>query len=190
MTLINDPAIVAEVTAAAEAYEVALIKNQVDDLQAFFWDSAEAIRFGVNEQLYGIAEINDFRRNRVINFSDRKPLRLTVTTFDRDTASVMYEYTCTVMQLKRQGRQSQFWRRIEGVWKIVSAHVSLVPLALNDEAAWADYLRRAADAQKLPIDPAYAPGVARNLQTIAELVQPLLDLPLPESVEPAPVFKP
>ena len=190
MTKINDPTVVAEVTTAAEAYETALVTNDVTALQNFFWDSPEAVRFGVAEQLYGIEEINAFRRNRVINFSGRRGLRLTVTTFDDDTASVMYEYVSKISSIERQGRQSQVWRRIKGEWKIVSAHVSLAPFAPADGADWAIYAKHAAAALPLPLDPASELGVIRNLAVIADLSLPLMAFELPATIEPAPVFHP
>jgi hypothetical protein len=49
MPTIDDPAIVAEVKSAFEAYEAALISNDVPALENFFWDSPEAVRFGESE---------------------------------------------------------------------------------------------------------------------------------------------
>lgn len=187
---VNDPAVIAAVTAAFEAYEAALIANDVAALQAFFWDSPHAVRFGVNEQLYGAAEISAFRQNRVINFSERRGLRRSVTALGPDTASVTYEFASKVNGVERHGRQSQVWARFEGVWKIVAAHVSMAP---PDPAAgpdWTSYAKHAASAQQLTLDPAHLPGVVRNLETIARLARPLLVFELPAETEPAPVFSP
>ena len=59
---INIPDVVAEVRAAFEKYEAALISNNVDVLDELFWDSSYTIRYGVNEILYGYEAIYTFRR--------------------------------------------------------------------------------------------------------------------------------
>src|SRR4029077_21219846 len=61
---LNDPAVVAEVAALHEAYEEALIGNDVEKLTGFFWDSPDALRFGVAESLYGAEKILAFRKAR------------------------------------------------------------------------------------------------------------------------------
>ncbi len=62
--IINDPATHAEVTAQFEAYEKALVTNDVAALDAFFWASPHAIRYGATENLYGAEEIAAFRAAR------------------------------------------------------------------------------------------------------------------------------
>jgi hypothetical protein len=42
----------------------------------------------------------------------------------------------------------------------------------------------------LPIAPDYRPGVIANLERTAAIAQLVLDFPLPEAIEPAPVFQP
>ena len=59
---INLPEIVAEVHEAFMRYEVALNTNDVPVLDATFWDSAEVIRYGIGENLYGAAEIRRLPR--------------------------------------------------------------------------------------------------------------------------------
>ena len=127
MPTINDPSVVAEVEAAFDAYEQALVTNDVPALQNFFWNSPDAVRFGVSEQLYGVEQINAFRQNRIVDYTHRRGLRRTVTTLGSDSASVMFEFVSRPSQIERQGRQSQVWQRLDGEWKIISAHVSLAP---------------------------------------------------------------
>jgi 1-carboxybiuret hydrolase subunit AtzG-like len=43
---------------------------------------------------------------------------------------------------------------------------------------------------ELPLDPAHRPGVILNLQRIAEMAALVMAFPLPDDVEPAPVFLP
>jgi|GEM_PF-275676 len=189
MPVINDSTVVAEVTACCEAYEQALVANDVPTLTRFFWDSPHAVRFGVGEQLYGAEAIVAFRQQRVINFTDRKTLRLTVLTLGQDTAVSMLEFSVVVAGQKRQGRQTQVWTRFEDAnWKIVSAHVShaVVPPA----EAWLAFVDRAAAAVDLRLDPAFRSGVAENVNRTAEIVGPLLAFALPETAEAAPVFTP
>ena len=55
--LINDPATHAEVQAAFDQYEAALMANDVAALDALFWNSPFTIRFGPGENLYGFEAI-------------------------------------------------------------------------------------------------------------------------------------
>ena len=48
---INQPEIVHEVSAAFARYEDALVNNRVEVLDELFWDSAQTVRYGVNENL-------------------------------------------------------------------------------------------------------------------------------------------
>ena len=61
---INAPAILAEVTAAFERYEAALVSNDIVTLDALFLDDATTIRYGGGENLYGIEAIRAFRAAR------------------------------------------------------------------------------------------------------------------------------
>ena len=56
-----------------------------------------------------------------------------------------------------------------------------------DAEAWIDL---AAPALGLAIAPEYRAGVALNLARLAELAGPLLDFPLADDDEAAPVFRP
>ena len=57
---IDLPDIVAEVTAAFERYEQALISNDVATLDALFRDDPRTIRYGGSEILYGYDAIKPF----------------------------------------------------------------------------------------------------------------------------------
>ena len=61
---INLPEVVAEVTAAFERYERALVINDVAVLDELFWASPHALRYGAGEELYGHAAIAAFRSAR------------------------------------------------------------------------------------------------------------------------------
>ena len=49
--MINDPAVLAEVTAAFERYEAALVDNDVAVLDELFLDSPLTVRYGIAENL-------------------------------------------------------------------------------------------------------------------------------------------
>ena len=42
----------------------------------------------------------------------------------------------------------------------------------------------------LPIDPAHRPGVVLNMERIAQMAALVMEFPLPDEIEPAPVFRP
>ncbi|MBI4779984.1 MAG: oxalurate catabolism protein HpxZ [Oscillatoriophycideae cyanobacterium NC_groundwater_1537_Pr4_S-0.65um_50_18] len=120
---INLPEIVAEVTAAFERYEAALISNDVAVLDALFWDSPHTIRYGATENLYGYGAIAAFRSARSAQGLDRTLSNTIITTYGRDFATANTEF----QRLGKNGRQSQTWMRSPEGWRVVSAHVSFLP---------------------------------------------------------------
>ena len=52
------------------------------------------------------------------------------------------------------------------------------------------YVDAAAQLLGLTIDPAHRPGVVLNLRRIAEMAALVMEFPLPEETEPAPVYQP
>ena len=121
---VNEPEVLAEVTAAVDAYETALMTNDVEALDGFFRDAPETVRYGVAENLYGFAEIAAFRIGRTGGSPRRTRLRTEITTFGRDFAIANVEFLRE--GAKQSGRQSQAWIRTENGWKIAAAHVSLL----------------------------------------------------------------
>jgi hypothetical protein len=119
------PDVVAEVRAEFERYERALVTNDVAALDDFFRDDPRTIRYGVNENLYGFAEIAAFRAARVPVAQNRKLSRTMITAYGRDVAvaTTLYERPSAPGRL---GRQMQTWVRFPEGWKIVAAHVSLL----------------------------------------------------------------
>lgn len=124
MLLIDDPAIVVEMTEMSDRYEAALMANDLDVLDALFRDAPETIRYGVGEVLYGFAEIAAFRKGRTGGSPQRRVLRRVITTFGTDLATVNLEFQRE--GATRIGRQSQTWIRTDEGWKITCAHVSLM----------------------------------------------------------------
>ncbi len=127
MTQINHPDIVAELTQLYHQYEIALCSNDLDTMDALFWHNPAVVRFGATENLYGIEAIRAFRQQRSPQNLARDIAHLQVVAFDRQTATVTLEFCRTINGIPRQGRQSQTWYRFPEGWKIVSAHVSLLP---------------------------------------------------------------
>jgi hypothetical protein len=124
---INDPAVIAELEALYPQYEQALVTNDVDTLIALFWHSSNVMRFGVTENLYGITEIESFRKSRPASNLARTVTRLDIVSFGSDFASITLEFERTTPNGLIRGRQSQTWVRFLEGWRIVAAHVSLLP---------------------------------------------------------------
>jgi hypothetical protein len=61
---IDRPEVVAEVTAAFNRYERALVTNDVAVLDELFHEDPRTVRYGVTEILYGHDEIATFRAAR------------------------------------------------------------------------------------------------------------------------------
>ena len=120
--LVNLPEVVAEVTAAFDRYEDALVHNKVDVLDELFWNSPHALRYGAGENLYGYAAIAAFRAARPTQDLARVVLKTVITTFGRDFAAANLEFR----RGDRTGRQSQTWVRTAEGWRIVAAHVSML----------------------------------------------------------------
>ena len=123
--LMNDPQIVAELEALYPKYEAALMANDAETLTRMFWASPHAMRFGITENLYGIEEIEAFRKGRSPVNLARIVRRLDIVTFGRDFGSITLEFERTVNGKIISGRQSQVWVRFAEGWRIVSAHVSV-----------------------------------------------------------------
>jgi hypothetical protein len=124
---INDPETVAELQSLYPQYEAALVHNDVDTLTRLFWASPHAMRFGAVENLYGFDEIAAFRAARPAVNLARIVRRLDIVTFGRDFGSITLEFERTVQGRAVLGRQSQTWVRLPEGWRIVAAHVSLLP---------------------------------------------------------------
>ncbi len=122
---INDPAVVAEVTALFEAYEQALIDKDVDVLDNTFWNSPRTIRYAMHENGYGFDEIHQHRVGRKPGPGIKEiRRRLEITTLGDSFATVNLEFK--VWDQDEVGRQSQTWVKFPDLgWKVVAAHVSI-----------------------------------------------------------------
>ena len=123
---INDPATVAELRERYPLYEAALVNNDVETLTKMFWASPHAIRLGAGENLYGVDEIEAFRKSRPAVNLARRMVRLEIVTFGKDFGSITLEFERDAAGGVVRGRQSQVWVRLPEGWRIVSAHVSVL----------------------------------------------------------------
>jgi len=123
----NLPDVVAEVRALFERYEQALIDKDVDVLDGSFWNSPHTIRYAMSEHGYGFDQIHAHRVRRPPGPGTKElRRRLEILTLGRDVATVNLEFK--VRGQAQVGRQSQTWVRFPDVgWKVISAHVSVVP---------------------------------------------------------------
>lgn len=126
---IDLPEVVAEVRAAFDRYEKALISNDVAVLDDTFRVDPRTIRYGGGEILYGHHEIAAYRAARSPVGLARTISRTVITAYGRDCAVASTLFHRDTMPGK-VGRQMQTWVRFPEGWKVVAAHVSVI-----DEAA-------------------------------------------------------
>ncbi len=119
---IDDPVLLDEVTAAFNAYERALMADDVAAMDALFHDAPTTVRYGAGEVLYGSDAIRDFRRGR--GGSPQRTLgNVAITVYGDSFATANAEFFRDTSE--QRGRQSQSWVRFADGWQVVSAHVSL-----------------------------------------------------------------
>ncbi|MFC7477121.1 oxalurate catabolism protein HpxZ [Dankookia sp. GCM10030260] len=122
---VDIPEVLAEMRAMFAEYERALISNDVAVLQELFRKDARTLRYGPAENLLGWEMIAAFRAGRSPVGLERRLQNTVITTYGRDFATANTEF----LRGARHGRQSQTWVRFPEGWRIVAAHVSLMPEA-------------------------------------------------------------
>jgi hypothetical protein len=125
MMTVNLPGVLAEVKAVFDRYERALGDNDIPVLNELFWHSDSTVRYGIAEQLYGYNAIAGFRAARAPVDLERVLTKVVFSSFGEDFATASCEYRRVVSG--KRGRQMQTWMRTPEGWKIVAAHVSLLP---------------------------------------------------------------
>jgi hypothetical protein len=128
---IDLPEVLAEVTAAFDRYEKALITNDVAMLDETFHVDRRTIRYGGSEILYGFDEIAAFRAARSPAGLTRTISKTVITSYGRDFAVASTLFHRDSMPGK-VGRQMQTWVRFPEGWRVVAAHVS----AINESEVW------------------------------------------------------
>ena len=122
---VDIPDVVAEVRAAFERYEQALVTNDVTTLDEMFRNDPRTIRYGQSESLYGYEEIEAFRAARPSAGLARTLSKTVITTFGRDfaMASTLFHRSTAPGKV---GRMTQTWVRFAEGWRIVVGHVSVI----------------------------------------------------------------
>jgi hypothetical protein len=89
----NLPEVVAEVRERFERYEQALSDNDVETLDATFWDSPYTVRYALHEHGYGFDAIHRHRLARPPGpgLKERR-IRLEILTLGRHVATVNLEF--------------------------------------------------------------------------------------------------
>ena len=122
---IDLPDVVAEVTAAFNRYEKALMTNDVAVLDETFRADPRTIRYGATEILYGHDEIAAFRAARSAIGLARTTSKTVITSYGRDfaVASTLFHRAPIPGKV---GRQMQTWVKFPDGWHVVAAHVSVI----------------------------------------------------------------
>ena len=131
MLEINIPEVLAEVTAAFQRYERALVANDVTALDALFWNSAHARCASVSPKIY-TATTPSRRSAAVVPPIDltRQLKNTVIVTYGRNFATANTEFQRVGSSVI--GRQSHVWVRTDDGWRIAAAHVSLMPASARD----------------------------------------------------------
>jgi hypothetical protein len=122
---INRPEVLRELTELFHDYERALMANDVEALNAYFWVSPVLTRYGIADRQHGHAELAAFRATTPAPTFTRELEAVRITTFGGDFAVAQTEFTRSDTDLR--GFQTQTWVRFPEGWKIVAAHVSMIP---------------------------------------------------------------
>lgn len=105
---------------AYRRYDVALLTNDVKELDALFEASENTLRADTNAILQGFATISDFRDAR----ADRPTRRIT-RLWTRVLSDDLVYSTAEVRSASGStGLQTQLWRRSEHGWQVTAAHVT------------------------------------------------------------------
>ncbi|HEY6534002.1 MAG TPA: AtzH-like domain-containing protein [Acidimicrobiales bacterium] len=113
-----------EVRACFEAYERALLANDVETMDGWFTDDPSVVRFGIADCQHGPDQISAWRRTAEPVPVDRRHVRTTVTALGPDVVLVALEFANG--DRPGRGRQSQVWQRTAVGWRVAHAHVSMI----------------------------------------------------------------
>lgn len=122
---IDAPEVLADLQRVFDDYERALMGNDVDALNAFFWQDARVTRYGIGDRQWGIDELVAYRATVPAPAFTRRLEHLKLHAFGPDLAVAQVEFVRSDTPLR--GFQTQTWARLAGGWKIVAAHVSMIP---------------------------------------------------------------
>jgi Protein of unknown function (DUF3225) len=115
----------AEVSDTFADYERALIANDIERMDAWFWDDDRVVRFGVAERQVGFEAVRRWRATAPAVPASRRLLEQHVLALTPDVVCVDVVFESD--EHVGHGRQSQVWQRFDNGWRIVRAHVSTLP---------------------------------------------------------------
>ena len=107
---INHTEVVSEVTAIFLDYESALMANDVEALNNFFWDSTATTRYGIADKQLGHAALVAYRKGVPAPDFTRTLHDVRITAFGPDMAIAMCEFKRSDTAL--HGFQTQTWVRL------------------------------------------------------------------------------
>ncbi len=119
------PAILAEIQACFAAYEAAFMANDIAALNAFFWNDPRVTRYGIADRQWGYDDLVAYRAATPPPDFTRVLEHPRITVFGQDMAVAQVEFVRSDTPLR--GFQSQVWARLPEGWRIVAAHVSMIP---------------------------------------------------------------
>jgi len=124
------PDVLAELERLLADYERALMANDLPALDAYFWDDERVTRYGIADRQHGSQALRAFRAATPAPGFTRSLQRPRIRAFGPDFATVQVEFVRSDTVLR--GFQSQTWVRFPMLgWKIVAAHVSMIPWAAD-----------------------------------------------------------
>ena len=123
---IDVPYVLADVERQFWAYEKAFMANDVEALIDFFWADPRLTRYGIADRQLGIEQMRAYRRASPAPDFTRRIENLRISSFGDAMAVAYCEFVRSDTPLR--GFQSQTWVKLDGAgWRIVSAHVSMIP---------------------------------------------------------------
>lgn len=128
---INIPDVVAEVSKVFARYEKALATNDTAVIGELFRASDDTVRVGIAENLLSVEATRAFHNDRPAADTDRDVSRTSVTTYGRDFAITAITFYRAEMP-GEVGRHMQSWVRFPDGWRIVAAHISTIPIPLDE----------------------------------------------------------
>lgn len=125
VSAVNLPEVVDELTTLLHDYEAAFMANDTEALAGYFWDDERVTRYGIADRQHGAQALRAYRAATPAPGFTRRLQAPRISTFGRDLATVQVEFKRSDTPL--HGFQSQTWVRLPEGWRIVAAHVSMIP---------------------------------------------------------------
>jgi len=123
---VDDQAAQDEVTVAelSDRYEAALMANDVDAVNGYFWRDDRVLRFGIADAQRGYDELVEWRTTAAPVSPSRVILSRDVTALAPGVVAVDIQFRDGDAPFT--GRQTQTWVRLADGWRIARAHVSII----------------------------------------------------------------